>query len=77
MSSGNAVMWSLFAAFLLVSLFVDFAALSKQGTHKVTLREATLWSALWVAVSFVFLGWLWWYLGGTSQAPEVRAAAND
>jgi tellurite resistance protein TerC len=77
MSSGNAVMWSLFAAFLLVSLFVDFAALSKQGTHKVTLREATLWSALWVAVSFVFLGWLWWYLGGTSPAAEVRAAAND
>lgn len=77
MSSGNAVMWSLFAAFVLVSLFVDFAALNKQGTHKVTLREAALWSVLWVAVSFAFLGWLWWYLGGTSADASTSAAAGD
>ena len=77
MSSGNTVLWSLFAAFVVVSLFVDFAALNRQGTHKVTLREAALWSVLWVAVSFAFLGWLWWYLGGTSPVEAARIEAND
>lgn len=77
MSSGNPLMWSLFAAFVTLCLIVDFVALNRQGTHKVSLREAALWSLLWVAVSFVFLGWLWWYLGGTSPVAETRLIASD
>jgi tellurite resistance protein TerC len=77
MTSATPTMWSLFAVFVLVSLFVDFFALSKQGAHKVSIREAALWSLGWVLVSFVFLGWLWWYLGGTSPDPNVQAFAQD
>ena len=29
------------------------------------MREAAIWSLVWVGVSFVFMGWLWWHLGGT------------
>ena len=32
--------------------------------------KAGLWSLVWVAVSFVFVGWLWWYLDG-SQGRDV------
>jgi tellurite resistance protein TerC len=70
-------MWSLFAAFVLAALFVDFVAMNKQGAHKVTMREAGIWSVAWVAISFVFLGWLWWYLGGSNPNPALRASAND
>ena len=77
MTSANPVMWSLFAAFVLVSLFVDFAALNKQGAHKVSIREAGLWSLAWVLVSFLFVGWLWWYLGGTNPDASARALAGD
>ena len=63
-SIGSPLMWSLFSAFVLVALLVDFFALSKQGSQRVSTREAALWSLVWVGVSFVFMGWLWWYLGG-------------
>jgi tellurite resistance protein TerC len=76
LSVGTPLMWMLFAAFVLVALIVDFLAMNRQGAHKVTLGEAAVWSLVWVAVSFVFLGWLWWYLGGTSDDLQARAAAN-
>jgi len=64
-SIGTPLMWTLFAAFVLIALLVDFFAMSKQGAHKVSIREAAVWSLIWVAVSFAFCGWLWWHLGGT------------
>lgn len=64
MTIGTPLMWALFASFVLAALLVDFFAMSKQGAHKVSIKEAALWSLVWVAVSFVFVGWLWWYLGG-------------
>jgi tellurite resistance protein TerC len=63
-SIGSPLMWSLFAAFVVVALAIDFFAMSKQGAHRVSTKEAAIWSLIWVAVSFVFMGWMWWYLGG-------------
>jgi tellurite resistance protein TerC len=71
-SIGSPLMWSLFAAFVVVALLVDFFAMSKQGAHRVSIREAAVWSLVWVAVSFAFLGWLWWYL----DANSTREIAN-
>lgn len=76
MTPASPLMWSLFAAFVFVSLFIDFFALSKQGAHRVSIREAAVWSFGWVAVSFIFLGWLWWHLGGTSLDPSEQAFAR-
>ena len=69
-------MWSLFAAFVLVALLVDFFAMSKQGAHRVSTREAAIWSLVWVSVSFVFMGWLWWHLGGAGADEAARSLAN-
>ncbi|MBL8344054.1 MAG: TerC family protein [Rubrivivax sp.] len=76
-SIGSPLMWSLFTAFVLVALFVDFFAMSKQGAHRVGMREAAIWSVIWFGVSFVFMGWLWWYLGGTGPDAVARDLAND
>ena len=75
-SIGSPLMWSLFAAFVLVALLVDFFAMSKQGAHRVSTREAAIWSLVWVGVSFVFMGWLWWYLGGAAPDAAAREVAN-
>ncbi|HWS76321.1 MAG TPA: TerC family protein [Quisquiliibacterium sp.] len=75
-SIGTPMLWSLFAAFVLVALAIDFFAMNRQGAHTVTMREAGLWSLVWVAVSFLFVGWLWWYLGGAS-GDEAAAALAD
>jgi tellurite resistance protein TerC len=75
-SIGSPLMWSLFAAFVLVALLVDFFVMSKQGAHRVSTREAAIWSVVWVGVSFVFMGWLWWYLGGAGTDEAARSLAS-
>lgn len=76
MTIGTPLMWTLFAAFVFIALAIDFLALNRQGAHKVSMGEAAVWSLVWVAVSFVFVGWLWWYLGGLSGDAAVRTVAN-
>ncbi len=77
MTIGTPLMWAGFAAFVAVALLIDFLALNRQGAHSVTIKEATVWSLIWVGVSFVFLGLLWWYLGGASDDAAARALAQD
>jgi tellurite resistance protein TerC len=50
----------------MVALLVDFFALNRQGAHRVSTREAAIWSAIWIAVSLAFAGALWWSQGRTS-----------
>jgi len=70
------MVWIIFITFVAIALFVDFFAMNKQGAHKVSLKEAGIWSAAWVFLSFVFVGWLWWYWGGTGADAVVREVAN-
>lgn len=73
---GTPTLWLLFSLFVLVALTIDFFALNRQGAHTVSIKEATIWSLIWVAVSFVFVGWLWWYLGGLDEDPTTQQLAN-
>lgn len=75
-SIGTPLLWSFFSVFVLVALAIDFLAMRRQGAHTVSMREAGVWSLIWVAVSFVFMAGLWWYLGGGSPDPEAKAFAN-
>ena len=76
-TTGTPLMWTLFAAFVLVALLVDFFAMEKQGAHRVSMKEATVWSLVWVAVSFVFVGWMWWYLGGLGGSAVADTKALE
>ncbi len=62
---GTPWLWTGFAVFVLVALVVDFIVLKKEGAHRVGLREAAIWSAIWVALSLVFAAVLWWWLTRT------------
>jgi tellurite resistance protein TerC len=73
---GTPLLWSLFAAFVVVALAIDFLAMRQQGAHAVSMKEAGIWSLIWVAVSFAFVGWLWWFLGGAS-GDAARAELAD
>src|SRR5512145_579113 len=76
-SIGSPLMWSLFASFVVVALLVDFFAMSKQGAHRVSIREAAVWSLIWIAVSFVFMGWLWWYLDANASREVANTKALE
>jgi len=41
------------------------------------MKEAAIWSLVWVAVSFVFVGWLWWHLGGPEGDPVADTKALE
>lgn len=75
MSIGTPLMWGIFAVFVVAALAVDFFAMRQQGANRVGMREAAVWSLIWVALSFVFVGWLWWYLGGLegNDAADTKA----
>ena len=69
---GTPLLWTLFTLFVIGALLVDFLAMERQGAHKVTLREAGIWSLVWVAVSAAFAAWLWWHLGGAEGNPVAN-----
>ena len=59
-------MWAGFFAFVIVATAVDLKVLSARGETRVSVKEALGWSAVWVALSLAFAGWLWWHLSGTA-----------
>jgi tellurite resistance protein TerC len=69
---GTTWMWVGFAAFVVIATLVDLLLMRSQGPHKVGVKEALSWSALWVALAMVFNGWLWWHLqqSGNPQADQ-------
>ena len=77
MTIGTPLIWTLFTLFVVAALCVDFFAMRRQGAHAVSMREALVWSLVWVGVSFVFVGWLWWYLGGAGTDAAARALADE
>ncbi|WP_294769339.1 TerC family protein [uncultured Rhodoferax sp.] len=53
-------LWAAFVGIVLVSLFVDFVVLKKQGAHAIGVKEALNWSLVWIALSFLFNALFWW-----------------
>lgn len=72
-SVGTPLLWAGFAAFMLCMLALDLFVLGGKTAHKVSTKEALVWSIVWITLSFIFTGLLWWYLDGTAG----REVAND
>jgi tellurite resistance protein TerC len=63
---GTWWMWSGFFVIVLIMLAIDLFVVGGSKQHRVTLKEAATWSGIWVGVSLLFAGALWWYLDGTA-----------
>ena len=64
-------LWVAFIGIVLVSLFLDFVVLRKQGAHEVSVKEAINWSLVWVALSVAFMGLLWWAVKDGTGSTEL------
>jgi tellurite resistance protein TerC len=53
--------WAAFGAVVVVMLLVDL--LAHRGAHVIKVKEAAIWSAVWVTLSLVFATVLWFTLG--------------
>lgn len=65
-SFATGPMWAAFIAFVLAMLALDMFVLGGQKAHKVNVKEAAIWTLVWVSLALVFNAGLWWYLNGTA-----------
>jgi tellurite resistance protein TerC len=61
-SVGSPLLWTSFAAVVVVMLALDLGVFHRKA-HVVGVREAAIWSAVWLAVSLLFNLLVGWRLG--------------
>ncbi len=64
-SIGEPWMWAAFIAFVLVMLALDLFVFGGRKAHKVSIKEAAVWSLVWVSLALLFNAGLWWHLSDT------------
>ena len=64
-------LWAPFVGIVLLSLFIDFVVLRKQGSQEIGVKEALNWSLVWIALSFLFNGLFWWAIKDETGSTEI------
>lgn len=71
-SFATGPMWAGFVAFVLAMLALDLFVFGGRKAHRVHVREAATWVAVWVSLALAFAGLLWWHLNDTQGAEVAR-----
>src|SRR5690606_28257122 len=61
-SVGSPLLWGAFLVGVLFMLALDLGVFHKD-THRVSAREALIWSIVWVTLSLAFNAFIWWHFG--------------
>jgi tellurite resistance protein TerC len=72
-SIGNGWLWAIFGVVVLGMLAVDLWVAGGGREHKVSVREAGIWTLVWVGLSLAFAGFLWFYLDGQAGREVANA----
>jgi tellurite resistance protein TerC len=62
--------WAGVLAFIVAMLAVDLLFFHRDA-HEIAIREAAIWSVIWVAISLVFGGIVWATLGGQAAGEYI------
>ena len=63
-SVGSPLLWTGFIAFVLIMLALDLFVFGGRKAHKVSAKEAAIWSLVWFTLAIAFNAGLWWHLKG-------------
>lgn len=74
---GEPWMWAAFIVFVLIMLSLDLFVFGGRKAHKVSVKEAAIWSLVWVSLALVFNGLLWWHLRGSAGEAVADAKALE
>lgn len=74
---GEPWMWAAFIIFVLMMLALDLFVFGGRKAHKVSVREAAIWSLVWVSLALIFNGLLWWQLKDTAGEAVADAKALE
>lgn len=64
-----------FAVTVVIMLLLDLGVFNKKS-HEVSSKEATIWSVVWISLSMVFSGVVYWVFN-TDGSPESHALAVE
>lgn len=70
-------MWGAFIAFVVAMLALDMFALGGSKMHKVSVKEAALWSGVWVSLALLFDLGLWFYVRAHFDASVASNIATE
>lgn len=71
-SVGTPMLWGVFAVAVVMMLAIDLLLQGRRGANTMTMKQAAVWSVVWVSLSLLFNAAFWWYLTQT----EGRAVAD-
>ncbi|HGJ5876873.1 MAG TPA: TerC family protein [Arsenophonus sp.] len=66
-SAGTPMLWGVFTVVIAIMLLID---ISLQGKHKgkeITVRQAIIWSLIWISLALLFALGLWFYFKQTTS----------
>lgn len=69
---GTPLLWGGFAVVVVIMLAIDLLLQGRRGAHTMSMKQAAVWSLVWVSLSLLFNAAFWWYLAST----EGRAVAD-
>lgn len=73
-SVGTPLFYGVFIVIVIVMIAIDMLTLKKEGVHRVSTKEALLWTTVWIAVSLGFAAWLYFELAHNPAAGPAIAA---
>lgn len=71
-SVGTPLLWGSFAVVVAIMLAIDLLLQGRRGAHAMSMKQAAVWSVIWVSLSLLFNLAFWWYLTET----QGRAIAD-
>lgn len=78
MFSTETIFFVIFIAAIVGILLIDMLVIDRKA-HEVSIKEAGLWTAVWVALAFCFAGFLWFHgdmVHGIENMDELQAVTH-
>lgn len=76
-SIGSPGLWVAFGIIVVIMLAVDLFVVGGGKQHRVGVREALIWSIVWICISLAFAAGLWFYLDGTHGREVATSTALE
>lgn len=76
-SIGNPLIWGVFFTIVLTMLAIDLFIVGGGKEHRVSFKESAIWTLVWIGISLLFAGGLWFWLDATQGAAIAEARTME
>lgn len=66
-SVGTPVLWAIFTIVIVTMLLIDISLQGKHPGREITVRQAVVWSFIWISLALLFALGLWFYFKQTTS----------